>query len=191
MLRHAISSRRKQHVHRDRKTRARRDGKYISFKKICTSVVSRDKQWQAVHFSNFRSPTFLSILFSSEQWIQFIDIEELRRGKHFPFFLSSFLFLKKDSWKRFEKALYSLINVVNVRDDVARIVLLFDDCSNNSRVMMAAYLLNSGQIEYYFESACITVQARAPSKPTLLSITHISEAVCCSSFVYKYCSTFT
>lgn len=40
---------------------------YISLKKICTSVVSRDKQWQAVHFSNFRSPAFLSILFSSEQ----------------------------------------------------------------------------------------------------------------------------
>ena len=42
---------------------------------------------------------------------------------------------------------------------------------------------NSEQIEYYFESACITVQARipscAPSKPTLLSITHISAVAVC------------
>lgn len=45
------------------------------------------------------------------------------------------------------------------------------------------YPANPGQIEYYFESACITVQARipscAPSKPTLLSITHISDVAVC------------
>lgn len=101
----------------------------------------------------------------------------ITKGKIFHFF-SFFLFFFSRKIRGKDSKI-DLINVVNVRDDVARIVLLFDDCSNNSRIMMAAYLLNSGQIEYYFESACITVQARAPSKPTLLSITHISDVAVC------------
>lgn len=169
MLWHAISPRQEQHGSRDWNTRARHDGKYISLKKYAPA--SREISSQVFQLS---SPSFL---FFPEQWVQFIDIEELRRGKFSIFFLFFLFFFSRKI--RGKDSKIGLINVVNVRDDVARIVLLFDDCSNNSRIMMAAYLLNSGQIEYYFESACITVQARAPSKPTLLSITHISDVAVC------------
>lgn len=84
-----------QHVHRDRKTRARRDGKYISLKKICTSVVSRDKQWQAVQFSNFRFPLSFLSFFPRNNESNLSTSRNYEGGNIFHFFFLLFFFSRK------------------------------------------------------------------------------------------------
>lgn len=112
-------------------------------KKICTSVVSWDKQ-EAVLFQ-LSFPSFLPSFFSPPNNESNLSTSRNYEEENFPFFfLSSFLSLEKDSRKEVRKGvlkgLINVVNVVNVGDGVARIVLLFDDCSNNSRIMMAAYI---------------------------------------------------